>query len=139
MSSKPVSIALYGRLAGDATLTALLATTTSIYSGRATQGSSYPYIVFGRASQVRVARSFGTPGVDNDIWRVSAFVAGSDAQPAENIDSRVAELLDDYELTVTGHHNLWLARESGFRLVEDTDTGTVWQVGGEYRLTTEPA
>lgn len=135
----PIRAAIYQLLAGDGTLTALLATATSIYDERARQGSERPYIVFGRPSQVRTARTFGGGHVDSDLWQVKAVSEGGSASAAEAIDSRIADLLDGAELTIAGRDSLWVAREAGIRFPEDADQATLWHCGGRYRLLSHPA
>lgn len=145
MSSKPIRTALYGRLTGDATLVAMLATPTSVFDEKAPQGSPRPYIVISRPSNVVAARSFGGDGVDNDVWQIKAIDGPREdetnptATPAEDIAERIDFLLDGHELTVAGRQSLWLAREGGIRYPEDDAQSTIWHVGSLFRLLTEPA
>ena len=98
--STPVRRALYGKLAGDTTLNALLGTPAtgyshSIYFDEAPQIAGYPLVIFSRSSGVPTD-TFGTPGAyETDVWLVKAVDRSSTADTVEAIAARVQSLLND--------------------------------------------
>jgi hypothetical protein len=126
-----VNAALYGRLAGDATLVALLAAgTLSIFADSAPDNAVLPFVVFSHHSGVEL--SLQAHRDPDELLYVRAF-AGSPLL-AGSIDARLDQLLHFQPLTVAGFTNIWLARETDVSLTEkDAARVTTWNVGALYR------
>ena len=126
-----VNQALFGRLAGDATLVAMLAAgTLGIYVDNAPDNSALPMVVFSHHSAVEL--SLTAHRDPDELLYVRAYAAGP-AQ-AGTIDARLDTLLHMQPLTVTGYTNIWLARETDISLIEkDSAYLPTWSVGALYR------
>lgn len=140
--STAIRRAVYGKLAGDTTLTNLLAAPTTgyahaIYFQIAPQGAQTPYVVFSKQSGVAV-ETFGDPSaMENDMWLVKAIDHNTTADPAEAISARVTALLNDASLSISGATTLYLRRKSDVQYPEVTDGETYQHVGSLYRLVTD--
>lgn len=126
-----VNTALYGRLAGDATLVAMLsAGTLSIFLDSAPDNAPLPFVVFSHQSGIEP--SLTAHRDPDELLYVRGF-AGSPGL-AGSIDARIDFLLHLKPLTVSGFTNIWLARETDVSLTEkDTALVTTWNVGALYR------
>lgn len=140
--STPVRRALYGKLAGDPTLTALLGTpaagySQNIYFQQAPQGATYPLVVFNKQSGTP-REAMGDPSaIEWDVWLVKAVDRASTADTAEAIQSRVATLLNDATLSISGATLLYLRRQSDVEYTE-TDNGERYiHSGSLFRLATD--
>lgn len=90
--------AIYGRLSADSTLTALLATVTSIYPEVAPQNASNPCIVYSESTAEYSDNKDGASHLDTSIIQVDVY---ADTIAARNtIGARVRTLLDRYSGTV---------------------------------------
>ena len=139
--STVVRRALYGKLAGDTTLNNLLASppqgwSKSIYYQVAPEGAQFPFVVFNRQDG-RPTEAFGDPSaLENDVWLVKAVDRATSADTAEAIAARVAALLNDASLSVSGATLLYLRRQSDVDYAE-VDKGVAYRHAGSlYRLTT---
>lgn len=130
--------AIYGKLAGDSTLTNQLATaptgySKSIYYEQAPEGAPFPYVIFskqaGTPSYALKARNF-----DNDIWLVKAVDRNNTADPVDNIASRLDALLTDGTLSISGRTQKYLRRESDVEYSEITDGVLYRHAGSNFRL-----
>ena len=126
-----VSTAIYSKLSGDSTLTAMLATTTSIYSIKALEDSTYPYITF----------SLFYGGVMNinpsDLHEPSYFIRAyaTTAKVAGNIHAQIATLLDRGTVTVSGYTLIASELTEELEGDEITDAGrSIFMRGGIYRF-----
>lgn len=136
--SVAVRRALYGKMSGDVTLTAMLASpptgrSKSIYYQRAPQGADFPYVVFSKQSGTAIygltARAY-----DTEVWLVKAVDRSEDSDVAENIASRLDALLTDGTLSISGRTQLYLRRESDVDYAEDSDGVTFHHAGSLFRL-----
>ena len=92
--------AIYGRLSADSTLTALLATTTSIYPEIAPQGAADPCIVYSESTPEYNDTKSGVSSLDVNIVQVDVYASTIAAR--NTIGARVRTLLDRYSGTVNG-------------------------------------
>lgn len=99
-----VETALYARLSGDSTLTALLGAGTPIYTLMGPSGSvTQPYITLALTGGAINPTFASNPAYESFDYQVKAWVQGSNQLAAGTILDRTATLLNDYALTVTGH------------------------------------
>ncbi len=125
--------AVYSKLNGDATLTAMLATTTSIYHRRAPANTAFPFIIFQKQSGVPVW-SFQGPPLANQVWMFKGIDRSPSASVAEDIDKRIGVILTDPVMSLSDGTLLYLRRESDIDYEEGTDPdNAVHHVGGLYR------
>lgn len=130
-----LNAAVYSKLSGGTALTALLATTSSVYYLQAPDGAALDYVVF----------SYQGGGDEN--WtshrtkNLMLFARGySKTGPAQagSIDAQIDALLHGTTLTVSGWTNFWTAREEDVSLVETDPAGKhIWMSGGMYRVRAE--
>jgi hypothetical protein len=139
--STAIRRALYGRLASDTTLNNSLATppngySKSIYYQQAPATASYPFVVFQKQSGVP-SESFGDPSaLENDIWLVKAVDRATTADTAETIQARIATLLNDASLSISGATLSYLRRQSDVEYPEISDGVSYVHAGSMYRLVT---
>lgn len=139
--STPVRRALYGKLAGDTTLNNLLGTPVSgyskaIYHQQAPAGAAYPLIVFQKQAG-NPTEAFGLPSAfENDVWLVKAIDKNSSADTAEAVQARIAVLLNDAALTISGSSLLYLRRQSDVEYPEVDEGVRYAHAGALYRLVT---
>lgn len=123
--------ALYTRLTGEASVTALLAGTASIYNQQAPPGDDYPLIVF--QYQGGGDENKSPHRARNVLYTIKA-ISEEGLTDAGAIDAAIDTVLHLDELTVSGWSNFWLAREDDLRLVETTPEGKrYYHAGGIYR------
>lgn len=124
---------LIAKLNSDATLTAMLATTTSIYHRRAPLNAAFPYIVFDKQSSVPEWSAAGPP-MDNQLWQIKGVDRSPSAARAEDIAKRIMQVLTDPVLTLNDGTLLYMRKESDIDYGEDTDPDQpIHNVGGSYR------
>lgn len=139
--STPVRRAVYGKLAGDTTLNALLGSPASgyaksIYHNQAPAGAAYPYVVFFKQAG-NPTEAFGDPSaLETDVWEIKAVDRSTSADVAEAIDERITILLNDATLSISGATLLYLRRQSDVQFPELQDGVTYVHVGASYRLVT---
>lgn len=140
--STPARRAIYGKLAGDSTLNALLGTPApnyakSIYYGVAPQGANFPFVIFNKQDG-RPTEAFTDPSAfETDIWMVRGTdrgTAGQALDAVEAIQARVAALLNDAALQVSGSTVMYLRRQSDMDFTEDEDGVIYRHAGSLYRL-----
>lgn len=139
--STPVQRALYGKLAGDTTLNALLGTpatgfSKSIYYQEAPTGAAYPYIIFDQQSGVPTEAFTDPSALETDVWLVKAIDRNTTADVAEAIRARCVVLLNDTTLSISGATLLYLRRRSDVRYPENTDGIQYRHAGSLFRLIT---
>jgi hypothetical protein len=133
--------ALYGKLAGDVTLNALLATpppgrSKSIYYQRAPQGALFPYVILSKqAGTPRYA--LGDRAFDNDVWLVKGVDRNDTADTVDAISNRIDVLLTDASLSISGRTQLYLRRVSDVDYPETVDDQTYLHSGATYRFVYE--
>jgi len=140
--STPVRRSLYGKLAGDTTLTAMLATpptgfSQSIYYQQAPENAAYPFIILSK--QVATPTdAFKTPGAfDTDVWLVKAIDRNQTADLAEQIQARIVVLLNDATLSISGRTLMGLRRQSDTDYSEVQDGERYIHAGSLFRLVHE--
>lgn len=136
--SVAVRRALYGKLAGDSTLTNLLGSAPSgysqnIYYEEAPSGAAYPLVVFFKSSGTP-AYAFASRAFDNEMWTIKGIDRNSTADKAEAISTRLDALLTDGALTISGKTQLYLRRESDVDYPETSDGVTYRHSGAVFRL-----
>jgi len=108
--------AIYGKLAGDTTLTSLLHSppngySQSIYYQLAPEGAQAPYVVFQKQASTP-HYSMGARDFDDEVWMIKAVDHNTTADTADAIQSRLDALLTDGALSISGKTQLYLRRES---------------------------
>lgn len=135
--------AIYGKLAGDSTLNALLGTpatgyTKSIYYEDAPTGAGFPYIIFNKqAGTPRYAMAANA--MDTEVWLIKGVdkmdkARTLSADGVDNISSRLDALLTDAALSISGKTQLYLRRDSDLDYAEITDGATYRHAGSNFRL-----
>lgn len=143
MSKVATRRALYGKLAGDSTLTNMLGTpptgfSKSIYYEEAPEKAAFPYVVFLRSSGTPMYGFGAGTAIDSEVWTIK----GVDKQPAvsatadiaDGIASRLDALLTNASLSVSGANNPYLKRESDVDYPEPADGVVYFHSGGTFRL-----
>jgi len=140
--SVAVRRALYGKLAGDTTLNAILGTpatgySKAIYHQQAPQGAQFPYVIFQKESGVPTEAFTDPSAMDTDIWMVKAVDRNTSADQAETAAARVVTLLNDASLSISGNTLLYLRRQSDVEYPEVTDGVLYQHAGSLFRLVTD--
>lgn len=136
MNTNPVKVALTARLAGDATLTGMLAEgTAGIYDTLAPQGlGGTAFVVFNKQAGSARYTIGATHAWDEHVYTVKVVAQGASAAAAGTIAARVDTVLNQLPLTTTGPDNFHLRREGDIEYPEVTDGITRWHSGHLYRL-----
>jgi hypothetical protein len=125
--------AVMAKLNGDAALTNMLATTTSIYHRRAPLGAAFPYIIYNKQSGLSVWSFKGNP-VANQMWLFKGVDNSESAAKAEDIDKRIGVVLTDPIMALSDGTLLFMKRETDVSYDEGSDPDYIIQhVGGIYR------
>lgn len=130
--------AIYGKLAGDTTLTSMLGTppagkSQNIYDGVAFQNAGFPYVVLNKQSGTP-AYALGSRAYDNEVWLIKGVDRGTDADVVEAISARLDALLTDATISISGRTQLYLRRISDVDYAEVVD-GTIYRHSGSlFRL-----
>jgi hypothetical protein len=137
--STPVRRAIYGKLAGDTTLTNMLGTpapgfSKSIYHAQAPAGASFPFVIINKQSGVPTEAFADPSALENDIWLIRATDKSTTADTAEAIAARVIALLNDATLTISGATHYYLRRQSDVEFLETTDGVRYPHAGALFRL-----
>jgi hypothetical protein len=141
--STAVRRALYGKLAGDNTLTGILGTpaagyTQSIYYQEAPAGAGFPFVVISKQSGVPTEALADPSAYENDVWMIKGVDRGTSADTAESIQARVQTLLNDATLSISGATHLYLRRQSDLDFSEVANGVTYRHSGSLYRLVYDP-
>lgn len=143
--SQAVRRALYGKLAGDSTLTNLLASpptgyAQNIWHQQAHDAADHPFVIFQKQSGTP-RYALGARAYDNELWLVKGVVRKSDsaAQSADDvadaISSRLNALLTDGTISISGSTQLYLRRESDIEYTETSEgQPRILHAGALYRL-----
>lgn len=130
--------ALYGKMAGDTTLTGMLASppppnAQSIYYEIAPPAASKPYVIFdlnaGTPDFAMTAKNF-----DDEVWLVKAVVEGIDPTVASTIKDRLEVLLTDAALSIAGKTHRLSRPTAAVVYAEDVDGQTIRHAGHLFRL-----
>lgn len=136
--SVAVRRALYGKLAGDTTLNALLGAppsgfSKSLYYQQAPQGAGFPFVTFQKqAGTPRYA--IGERAYDNELWLIKGVDKNIDADPVDTIASRLDALLTDGTISISSRIQLYLRRESDVDYPELQDGVRYLHSGALFRL-----
>lgn len=139
--STPVRRAIYGKLAGDTTLNALLGTpaagySKNIYHQQAPAAARYPLIILSKQSGMPTETMTDPDALDTDTWLVKGIDQASSADTVEAVQARVQALLNDAALSISGATLLYLRRQSDIEYAETADGVTYRHAGALYRLIT---
>lgn len=134
--------ALYGKLAGDTTLNSLLGTPApgyvkSIYYQYAPEGARYPYIIFNKQAGTPKYGMSAASIIDNEIWMVQAVDRDDEEATADDSDAiadRLAVLLTDGTVSISGKQQWYLRRESDLDYSDESDGVQYRHAGALYRL-----
>jgi hypothetical protein len=134
--------AIYGRLAGDTTLTNLLGTpasgyTKNIYHQYAPPSAAFPLVIFQKISGVAVEAFHDPSAFDTDVWSVKGVDRNTSADLAESVADRLVTLLNDAPLSISGKTLMYLRRQSDVEYAEVDEGVTYHHVGSLFRLTTD--
>lgn len=137
--------ALYGKMAGDTTLTSLLhspppTSSQSIYHQQADDAAQTPFVIFQKQAGTP-GYAFGARSYDNELWLIKGVVQKSNSGTAtasdavDAISSRLDTLLTDGAITISGKTKLYLRRESDIEYSEQVEgQPRVLHAGGLFRL-----
>lgn len=138
--STAVRRAIYGKLAGDSTLTNLLGTpatgySQAIYYQNAPNGNAdHPFVIINKQAGTPTEAMGDPSALEDDIWLVKAVDQSNTADQAEAIQSRIQTLLNDAALSISGATLTYLRRQSDVEYAEVTSQGQFKHAGGLYRL-----
>jgi len=135
-----VDVAIYSKLAGDATLGALLSANDAVFPFLAPEDTALPYVVY----------AFRDPHQDHYVFAGRAYetyhylvkgVTGPTPDPAsaQAIGARIDVLLTGALTTVTGYTVMRCQREGKVDYPEKADTGDIyWHNGGLFVIEVDP-
>lgn len=131
-----------GKLAGDTTLTGMLAVAApnysqAIYHFEAPQEATFPFVIFSKSSGVPT-ETMGKPSAfETDMWLIKAVDRSSSADKVEAVAARIAFLLNDAALSISGANLMYLRRQSDVDYSELADGVSYRHCGSLYRLVAE--
>lgn len=133
--------AIYGKLAGDSTLTNLLGTaggglTKAIYYQAAPQDSPYPFVIFQKQAGTPHFGFNSTAPLVDEMWLIKGVDKSGSSTTANGIIERVKTLLTDANLSISGVTTVYLRWESDVDYSEIVDGERVIHAGALFRLTT---
>lgn len=130
--------AIYGKLAGDTTLNALLGSppagySKSIYYQSAPEGAGFPFVIIQKQAGTPTY-ALGERALESNVWLVKGVDRSTGADVVDNIASRLDALLTDAALSISGAAQLYLRRESDINYAT-TEDGVVYRhAGALFRL-----
>jgi hypothetical protein len=125
--------ALYSQLSGGTALVAALGG-TAIYNGQIPADASLPCVTYSLASGME--ENLTRTRSNRMVYLVKAIAPS--LYQAGQIADLVDALLHDHELSPTGFHNFWTARETVVRYQEIDPAGhIIGHAGGEYAFRLE--
>lgn len=104
-SANALQAAIHGRLAGDATLTAMIG--TDAVFDRRVSGKAMPYLVL-----TEIATSDFAPGIEEHEVKIEAWSDAEGRKQSQEIAARVKVLLDGESLSLAGFALVNLAYRS---------------------------
>jgi len=133
---------LYGKLAGDSTLTNQLGTpapgrTHGIYYQIAPADAGFPYVIFQKqAGTPTYTFKAGHAAIDTEVWLIKgvATTPGDPSDQADTISSRLDALLTDGTVTISGATQMYLRRESDVDYSEVNEGQEYKHSGALFRL-----
>lgn len=134
--------ALYGKLAGDVTLTTMLGSAPAgqnIHYQQAPSEANFPLVILSKQSGTPTyTLTEGTAKMDTETWLVKGVDRGGSADTVDAIASRLDALLTDGAVSISGRTQLYLRRESDVDYLETDEGQTYRHSGALYRLVHEP-
>ncbi len=137
--STAIRRALYGKLAADMTLTGYLAAAPdgmgqNIFHNQAPEDADYPMVVISKSSGVPT-EAFHNPSIlETDVWLIKGVDKNTTADKAEQIQARIAALLNDASLSISGGTASYLRRQSDVEYPEIVDGELFLHAGALFRL-----
>lgn len=131
-----------GKLASDTTLTGMLAIAApnysqAIYYLEAPEEATFPFVIFSKSSGVPT-EAMGKPSAfETDVWMVKCVDLSSSADRAEAVAARIAVLLNDAALSISGANLMYLRRQSDVDYPELANGISYRHCGSLYRLVAE--
>lgn len=137
--STPVRRGLYGKLAGDTTLTNLLATppagfSKSIFYQAAPESAPFPYVILNKQAGVPTDVFTKAGAFETDVWLAKGVDRSASADVVEQIQARLKTLLNDAALSISGYGLMMLRRQSDVDYLEVVDGETYRHAGSLFRL-----
>lgn len=141
--SVAVRRAIYGKLAGDATLNNLLGSppsgqNKSLYHNTAPSGAEFPFVIFFKSSNTPLY-SMGRRVFEDEVWTIKAVDRSADSDGADQIAARLDALLTDGTISISGSGQRYLRRISDTEYEEHIDGVRYCHAGALFRLVHEPA
>jgi len=129
-SSRNVDAAIVGKLLADPALTTLMP--DGVFWGEAKQGSTRFVIV--SLAHDSIIPIFDGHGIADSLYVVKAVALATTGADTKAAEDRIAQLLEDQELTAAGY--TWMAT-FGEQRIRDTEVDQIdptirWQHGGAY-------
>lgn len=130
--------ALYGKMAGDSTLTNLLASpptgySKSIYYEIAPTAATFPYVIFQEQASTPTY-SFTAVNFDNEVWTIKGVDRSTSSTIVRGIADRLDALLTDGTISISGKTQRYLRRESGVSYSEVSGDQRFIHAGHMFRL-----
>lgn len=134
--------AIYGKMSGDTTLTNMLAAgapgyTQAIYHYEAPQDVRFPFVIFSKSSGVPTEAMSDPSAYETDVWLIKGVDQSSSADKVEAIAARIAVLLNDASLSISGANLMYLRRQSDVDYSELSDGVSYRHCGSLFRLVAE--
>jgi hypothetical protein len=133
--SSDIDAALVAKLAGDATLAALMQSGAFVFMDVAPAGST-KFVIVSLVTAMDEAK-FGGRAYEDALYLVEARMLSTAGGNVKAAAARIDVLLEDQSLTVTGYTHMVMHREERFRLTEQdaADAAILWyRRGGQYRV-----
>lgn len=128
--SIPVRKGIYSKLSAASAVTNLVG--ERIYHEQAPEGATFPYIIFSKASGVKV-RAFQTPeAFKRDVWLIKAVDRASSSTKADEVASAIDTTLDGSSITVEGKLNVDLYHVGDVEYVENDGDQQYRHCGANY-------
>jgi len=134
---KAIRRAIYAKLNGDATLTALLSAATAIYEAKAPQSAAFPLVIFDLYAPGADAYTYSGRAYEDDLWIVRGVDKSGSSDTVDDIAARIDALLTDGALTISGRTQLYLRRERKVKYTEPDGDIDYRYAGGIFRLWTK--
>lgn len=133
--SSDIDAALVAKLAGDATLAALMQSGAFVFMDEAPAGSQ-KFVIVSLVTE-EDAQQFGGRSYEDALYEVEARMLSTAGGNIKAAAARIDVLLDHSTLTVSGYALMALHREARIRLpeVDAVDASIRWdRRGGQYRV-----
>lgn len=145
MSFGTLGRAIYGKLAGDSTLTSMLHAaptgfSQSIYMNSAPSEAGFPYIIIQQLTGTPTySMEDGKSAMEDELWQVKGVVRSTENAVLDGIVSRSETLLADATLSLSGGALVYCRRENAFGSFDEQLEGTTYKHGGSvFRLIYTP-